>query len=88
MKLQKDTRKIWLSANDTRRFASGYYGTGRWPCSALAGHAVFVEFAGNGDLIDYDGPEDVSTDELTACISANLTKRSETDRARFADCLR
>ena len=37
MKLQKDTRKIWLSANDTRRFASGYYGTGRWPCSALAG---------------------------------------------------
>ena len=88
MKIQKDTRKVWLSANDTQRFASGYYGTGRWPCSVLAGHAVFAEFASNGDLLDYSGPEEVSNAELMACISANLTKRTKADRARFADCLR
>lgn len=80
--------KIWLSANDTYRFASGYYGTGKWPCSALSGNAVFVEFDANGDLIDYQGPEDVSNSELMACISANLTKRSKREREEFAHCLR
>ena len=88
MKLQPTTLKIWLSANDTERFASGYYGTGRWPCSVLSGRACFVEFAGNGDLIDYSGPDDVSTAELMACISANLTKRTAKERARFAHCIR
>src|SRR5690606_10072863 len=88
MKLMPGALKIWLSANDTYRFASGYYGTGRWPCSILSGHACFVEFASNGDLVDYSGPEDVSNAELMACVSANLTKRTAKERARFAGCIR
>jgi hypothetical protein len=88
MKTHKEIRKVWLSANDTLRFASGYYGNGRWPCSVLSGHPCFVEFSSTGDLVDYSGPEDVSAAELSACLSANLTKRSAKERARFADCIR
>ena len=88
MKISKHSRKIWLSANDTFRFAYGTYGTGKWPCSVLSGEKCFVEFASNGDLVDYSGPEDVSNAELMACLSANLTKRTVKEHARFADCIR
>ena len=88
MKISKTARKVWLSANDTYRFAVGYYGTGIWPCSVLSGHACFIEFAGNGDLVDYSGPDDVSSAELMACLSSNLTKRTAKERVRFADCIR
>ena len=81
-------RSIWLSANDTYRFSVGYYGTGYWPCSTLSGERVFVSFGNNGDLIDYAGPEDVSGAELMACLSANLSKRAQKERARFTDCIR
>ena len=88
MKIHPTCLKVWLSANDTYRFASGFYGTGCWPCSALSGHAVVVEFDPRGDLVDYSGPADVSNAELMACLSANLTKRSRVFRSRFADCIR
>ena len=88
MKIHPTCLKVWLSENDTYRFASGYYGTGRWPCSVMSGHRVFVEFDPRGDLVDYSGPADVSNAELMACLSANLTKRDRTTRDRFADCIR
>ena len=88
MKINTYSRSVWLSANDTYRFASGYYDTGRWPCSVLAGNRAFVQFASNGDLVDYAGPDGVSNDELMACIAANLTKRPAKVRALFADCIR
>lgn len=88
MKISPISRKVWLSANDTYRFASGSYGTGRWPCSVLSGHAVFVEFDSRGNLVDYSGPADAPTAELMACLSANLTKRDRKTRERFTDCIR
>lgn len=88
MKISKHTRAIWLSANDTYRFAVGYYGTGKWPCSVLSGERCFVAFDSRGDLVDYAGPDDVSNAELMACISANLTKRTAKERAQFAECIR
>ncbi len=88
MKIHKHVRKVWLSENDTYRFAVGCYNTGKWPCSVLSGNRCFIEFASNGDLVDYSGPADVSSAELMACLSANLTKRTAKERARFADCIR
>ena len=88
MKISPRSLKVWLSANDTYLFAVGAYGTGRWPCSQLSGHRVFIEFDSRGDLVDYYGPPDVSNSELMACLSANLTKRCKQTRARFAECLR
>ena len=93
MKIHPECLKIWLSENDTYRFAIGSYGTGRWPCSVLSGRRLFVEFASNGDLIDLAldggrGAQDCPANELSACIAANLTKRSKRDRERFAHCLR
>ena len=84
MKISHHRRKVWLSASDTYRFAAGAYGTGRWPCSELSGHRVFIEFDSRGDLVDYYGPPDVSNSELMACISANLTKRGKQTRAALA----
>lgn len=91
MKIQN--RKIWLSANDTYRFATGYYRRGKWPCSFLSGKMVFVEFDNRGDLVDLvinngKGEQDCQNNELMACIEANLTKRTAKERARFADCIR
>lgn len=88
MKIHPTCNKIWLSENDTYRFAVGYYGTGTWPCSSLSGKRCFVEFDSKGDLVDYSGPDEASGTELMACISANLTKRSKKTRQRFADCIR
>ena len=88
MKISPHSRKVWLSANDTYLFAVGAYGTGRWPCSELSGHRVFIKFDSRGDLVEYSGPPDVSNAELMACLSANLTKRGKQTRARFAECIR
>lgn len=88
MKLHLPSRSVWLSAGDTCRFASGYYGTGCWPCSALSGHRVFVQFDAKGNLTDYAGPDDVSDAELMACLEANFSKRTAKERAAFADCIR
>ena len=81
-------RKIWLSENDTYLFANGYYGTGSYPCSSLSGNRCFVEFDSSGDLVDYDGPDNVEGGELMACIESNLTKRTKAERERFANCIR
>lgn len=93
MKVSPSSLSIWLSENDTYRFAVGYYGTGSWPCSELSGKRVFVSFESNGDLVDLsvnngEGDQDVSNAELMACISANLTKRDKKTRERFAHCIR
>jgi len=82
--------KIWLSENDTYRFASGFYGTGRWPCSELSGKRVFVEFDSVGDLVDLDVRPNCypNSGELMACVEANLTKRTKRERERFARCIR
>jgi len=82
--------KIWLSENDTYRFASGFYGTGRWPCSELSGKRVFVEFDSAGELVDLDVRPNCypNKGELMACVEANLTKRTKRERERFARCIR
>jgi len=61
--------KIWLSARDTYNWA--HRPGNSWPCSQLAGHRVFAEFADNGDLIDYtiDGRyKDVDANEFNAIM--------------------
>ena len=42
--------QLWLSANDTRTWASRPGAA--WPCSTLAGKRVWVYYDGSGDLID------------------------------------
>lgn len=80
--------KVWLSENDTEKFANGYFGNGSWPCSNLAGNQVFVEFdPKNGDMIDYSGPE-ASNGEIMACLEACLSAATEEVRGTFAHCIR
>ena len=68
--------KIWLSARDTYNWA--HRPGANWPCSQLAGHRVFAEFADNGDLIDYaiDGRiKDVDTNEFNAIMGDQRMKQ-------------
>jgi hypothetical protein len=60
--------KLWLSANDTYRWAYC------WPCSELSGKRLFVEYDCGG-LVDLaiDGRMDDCLDhELTAIVSDHL----------------
>jgi hypothetical protein len=64
------TIKIWLSANDTYRWA--HKAGAAWPCSTLSGRRVFAELD-RGDLVDLaiDGKRDVDCDgnELNAILA-------------------
>ena len=64
--------KLWLSANDTHRWATRPRAA--WPCSELAGKRLFAEFD-QGGLIDLaiDGRMgDCPAHELTAIVSDHL----------------
>lgn len=76
MKIEKqdNTIKLWLSAEDTYRWANKPGAT--WPCSVLSGKTLFAKFS-NGDLVDHtidskDGV-DVPGDEFDAITSDFLT---------------
>ncbi|KKN72375.1 hypothetical protein LCGC14_0410860, partial [marine sediment metagenome] len=67
---QGDTTKLWLSAKNTYGWA--HRPGAVWPCSTLSGHRLFVEFAQNGDLVDFavDGvTRDIPADEFNAMTS-------------------
>ena len=42
---------LWLSARDTAEWAKRPGSA--WPCSTLAGHALFVAFDRSGDLLEF-----------------------------------
>ncbi len=50
VQISTDKVKLWLSANDTRKWANRPGAT--WPCSRLSGKKLFAEFDTNG-LLDY-----------------------------------
>lgn len=66
------TVKLWLTAEDTRRWANRPGNV--WPCSYLAGKTLFVEFC-DGDLVDciidgeYDEALNFNSDEFNAITS-------------------
>lgn len=64
--------KLWISANDTRRWAhkAGAY----WPCSQLADKRLFVEYDSNGlcDLAIDGRYGDCDANELNAIVSDHL----------------
>ena len=64
---------MWLSKCDTCAWANKI--GGRWPCSRLLGHTLFVLVDENG-ICDYtvDGKEcpDLTGDELVACVTDHL----------------
>lgn len=64
MRIQKQgtTVKLWLSAEDTYQWANKP--GGKWPCSYLAGKALFAEFR-NGDLVDYAVEGETENFDLT-----------------------
>ncbi|MFA5626092.1 MAG: hypothetical protein WC965_01145 [Thiohalomonadaceae bacterium] len=53
VKQTNDYTTVWISANVTYRWASGEYGTGRWPLSRLGGKRLRAEFDSYGNLVDY-----------------------------------
>ena len=60
----KNTVKLWLSANDTYKWA---HKTGAcWPCSLLSGKQLFAEFD-DGDLVDF-----TVNDNTTSTIARNI----------------
>lgn len=70
--------KLWLSANDTYLWATRPGAS--WPCSELRGRRLFVEFDGDGDLVDLAidggrGNQDCSSDELTAIATDHIASR-------------
>lgn len=50
VQISNNNVKLWLSANDTRKWANKPGAT--WPCSRLSGKRLFAEFDTNG-LLDY-----------------------------------
>jgi len=65
--------EIVASERDTFAWANRPYR--RWPCSRLSGRNVRIEFAPNGDLVDFDSPHDVPACELLAFASDVLAER-------------
>lgn len=55
---------VTADGNDTYNWA--HKAGAVWPCSALSSHSFRAEFNAAGDLVDYDGPDDVGADELNA----------------------
>ena len=74
MRIQRtDGLKLWLSANDTFKWA--HRAGNSWPCSFLSDKRVFVEYDSNGDLIDIaiNGKiVDCDSNELNAIIKDHL----------------
>ena len=64
--------KLWLSANDTYRWA--HRPGKQWPCSELSDKRLFVEYDRGGlvDLTINGRLGDCSTHELTAIVSDYL----------------
>ena len=64
--------KLWLSANDTYRWA--YRPNERWPCSELSGKCLFVEYNQGGlvDLAINGQIGDCPDHELNAVVSDHL----------------
>ncbi len=65
---------MWLSANDTYRWANKP--GARWPCSQLADRRIVVEIDANG-LCDYaidggHGYQNIDGSEIEACVSDHL----------------
>ena len=79
---QGNTVKLWLSADDTYRWARRPGAA--WPCSFLAGKRLFAEFA-DGDLVDFavNGKSSSATaralpaDEFNAITSDFIKIRTE-----------
>ena len=64
---------VYVSRIDSGNWADGWFGTGRWPCSALGGKRLVATYDSQG-LLDYRvnggrGPQEVDADELNACVS-------------------
>ena len=64
--------KLWLSANDTYRWA--HRSNASWPCSELSDRRLFVEFDQGGlvDLAINGRLGDCPADELNAIVSDHL----------------
>lgn len=77
MKIKKTENgtKIWLSSNDSWRWANR--SNSRWPCSTLADKRIFVELASNNDIIDIKvngrDAKNIDAHELRCCLN-DLTK--------------
>ncbi len=73
MKNDGSTTKIWLSAEDTYKWAHRVGAS--WPCSTLSGKRLFAEFD-DGDLVDLTingkANQDCDASEFNAMI-ADLT---------------
>ena len=73
MRQSKDKTKLWLSSDDTSRWASRHGAW--WPCSFLSGRRLWAMFDGfNGDLVDMSidggrGDQDCPLDEFNAIVS-------------------
>lgn len=67
--------KLWLSANDTYKWASRP--DAAWLCSTLTNRRVFAEFDGRGDLVDLAidggrGNQDCDGHELDSIVADHL----------------
>lgn len=75
IKKTKNTTQIWISSNETFRWARRP--NAQWPCSTLADRRVFVELASNNDIINIkiNGKNSSIIDEheLRCCLN-DLTK--------------
>lgn len=77
MKIKKEgnTTKIWLSSNDTFRWAERP--NAKWPCSTLSDRRIYVELDKNKDIIDIkiNGKprREIDSHELRCCLN-DLTK--------------
>jgi hypothetical protein len=62
-----------IVANEHETYMWAHKAGHGWPCSVLSSHGVEIAIAANGDLVDYEGPEDVTSDELDAYTSDLLS---------------
>jgi len=62
-----------IVANEHETYMWAHEAGNVWPCSDLSSHGVEIAIAANGDLVDYEGPEDVTSDELDAYVSDLLS---------------
>ena len=72
--------QLWLSANDTRSWASRP--GAHWPCSTLAGKRVWAYFDTRGDLIDVtvNGTGGCQVDEMDGHEFSAITSDFLRDR--------
>jgi hypothetical protein len=66
---------LWLSANDTYRWA--HRAGNSWPCSTLSGKRIALSVDSNGiNYLTVNGKEgvDVDENELTAIVADHLPK--------------